>query len=187
MAPRFLAPLLLLAACAAPTESAPPRIVVAPEVAEDAVAALDLWTAATAGAFAPEVTVSDDCTGADWCITAVASMTVDDCPDATVPGLQDRAPPRACNWRDPGTAQKPQGLHQIRINASGVRPEERVSTLAHEAGHRLGLAHLVGTGDLMDPDRPKASRLAPCVSALDTEGAGMPGPGACAPPSAVTN
>lgn len=180
MAPRFLLPLLLLAACSASSEPAPVRIVVAPAVAEDAVAALQLWTDATAGAFAPEVTVSDDCTGADWCITQVDAMSAADCPDATVPNLADRQAPRACNWR---TA----GVDYIRINASGVRPEERVGTLAHEAGHRLGLAHQVGTGDLMDPDRPHEARVAPCVSALDADGAGMPGPGACAPPSAVTN
>jgi len=166
-------PLLLLAACAAPTHESPAHLTVSPEVAEDAVAALALWTAATDGAFAPEVTVSDDCTGADWCITSVDSMTAADCPDPTVPGGTDRrVAPRACNWRE-------QGMNFIRLNASGTRPEERTGTLAHEVGHRLGLAHLPGTGDLMDPDRPHEARVAPCVSAEDVTAAGFSGPGTC--------
>lgn len=168
---RFLS-LLLLAACAA-SEPAPVRIVVAPDVAQDAIAALDLWTAATGGQFAPEVVVSDDCAGADWCITQVDAMTTGDCPDATVANLADRKAPRACNWRDDS------GLNHIVLNAGGTRPEERVGSFAHEAGHRLGLAHQPGTGDLMDPDRSHQARLAPCISAEDVSGAGFSGPGTC--------
>lgn len=165
-------PLLLLAACST-RAAASARVVVSPEVAADAVQALGLWTEATGGEFAPEVAVSDSCADADWCITQVDRMTTSDCPDSTVPNLADRAAPRACNWREPG------GLNWIVLNSSGTRPEERVGTIAHEAGHRLGLAHLPGTGDLMDPDRPAAVRAAPCVSADDVAEAGFSGPGTC--------
>lgn len=141
-------------------------------MAQDAVAALDLWTAATAGEFAPEVTVSEDCTGADWCITAVDAISVADCPDPTVPNNAARSGARACSWRTDA------GVSHI-VLALTTAPEERVSSLAHEAGHRLGLAHLVGTGDLMDPDRPHEARRAPCVSTEDVAGAGFAGPGTC--------
>lgn len=150
------------------------RVVVAPDVAADAVAALELWTAATDGEFNSEVTVSGDCTGAELCVTQVDSMEYIEClGEAGAGAAIGRKPIRACSWRDPD------GLHRIVLNAGGTLPEERVSTFAHEVGHRLGLPHMPGTGDLMDPARTRQSRVAPCVSAEDVAAAAFRGPGAC--------
>ncbi len=60
-----------------------------------------------------------------------------------------------------------------------VPQEQLVSVIAHELGHSLGLEHAPGTGELMDPDRPHAVRLLPCVSAADVAAAGLVGSGAC--------
>jgi hypothetical protein len=174
--------LALLAACAAPTDTAPMRLLVAPELADDTLAAVALWSDATAGAYAPEVVITADCPLAadglpsvhgDFCVMAADAITEAECPEPDAAG-QDRAAPRACTQRRIGGWSS-----RTTISRSGTLPAERVSTIAHELGHTLGLAHLLGTGDLMDIDRAPAARRAPCVSERDTELAGMPGPGAC--------
>lgn len=58
-----------------------------------------------------------------------------------------------------------------------VSPAKRVSTIAHELGHSLGLPDMPGTGSLMDPDRTGRER--PCIDAETVAAAGFDGPGAC--------
>lgn len=58
-------------------------------------------------------------------------------------------------------------------------PAQRAASIAHEIGHSLGLEHAAG-GELMDPDRPTAARLNPCVTIEIAAAAGYAGPGACA-------
>jgi hypothetical protein len=57
--------------------------------------------------------------------------------------------------------------HEIRLSES-MYLDQKISTLAHELGHSLGLAH--GTGvTLMNPGRGRDARHSPCVdqAALD--------------------
>lgn len=167
---RLLLPLLLLAACAAPAKG-PARLVVAPELAEPTLAAVDLWQRATDGAYSPEVVISDECGGTSaWCITAVDDLG-DSCPDATVPDPSRQHSPRACTRYSTRRT----------LVARTMDPAEHVSTIAHELGHQLGLVHVADpVDDLMSIDRSRAVRLAPCVSADDAESAGFVGaPGAC--------
>lgn len=194
---RWLA-LLLLAACAAEpggavpaegavvplqaepvpvqAEPAPAQLriaIIGDELASDAVEAIDLWSRATRGAFAPVVTVSDTCAGSNWCIYGVDQIPDEECADPTTNNIRRVAGgPRACSWGE-------QGQFQIELSRSTLAPEERVSAIAHEAGHGFWLVHKPGTGDLMDPDRPAAVRAAPCVSAEDVAEAGFVGPGTC--------
>lgn len=164
-------PLLLLAACSA-AEPAPVRVTAAPEaavnasasparetfavepeLAEPALAALELWTEASGGEYAPELIVG----------------TV---PGATRIELVDFGTDdvHAGGW------SRSSDTIQISLR---VTPEKLVSTIAHEIGHREGLVHEVGTGGLMDPDRPATARLHPCVSAKDVASLGFSGPGSC--------
>lgn len=187
---RWLPP-LLLAACSAsaeptataqggaelqpqtdPSPTALRIAIVGPELAPNALEAIDLWSRATDGEFSPVVMVSDTCTGSDWCIYMVEEIRDEDCFDPTTNNVRRVTGPRACSWSD-------HGLFQIELSRSALAPEESVSTIAHEMGHGFWLTHKPGTGDLMDPDRPEAVRMAPCVSAADVAEAGFAGPGAC--------
>jgi hypothetical protein len=162
---------LALAACAAPapvTEEPDaaaeparltPRMVIAPELALQGVAAVELWSSATLDAFAPQLTIGS-CGSAD---EDLCLQIVDEPPIGC--GAQVRGAvacyrgPTVDVWR-------------------GVPDEWRVSVVAHELGHSLGLGH--GPAGLMSPDR---DRTHPCIehddlTALD-DATGIAGTTAC--------
>lgn len=124
-----------------------------PEIAEPALAAIELWTEASGGAYAPEIIVG---TAPGATRIEFADFGGDDV--------------HAGGWS--------RSADTIQISLLVTR-EKLVSTIAHEIGHREGLEHEVGTGGLMDPDRPTPARLHPCVSAQDVSRLGFSGPGAC--------
>jgi matrixin len=162
---------VMLAACASPSieqakqEAAPvtdmrahPVIAVDAAIATEALEAVELWTAATGGAYAPEVIIGD---ASDATLTLRLVPAVVDCTERT----------------DPWGCYRPK-LHALEISAK-VPADLRVSTLAHEIGHSLGLAHTTEPTDLMNPDRSAFRRGCPCVLTDNVEAAGFEGPGAC--------
>lgn len=162
---RALLATLFLTACSAaqPEElllSAPEparlQVAIAPEAAEPAEAALELWREASGGAFAPEVSIGVSLT-ADLQVVAVDARPA--C---------DGGANWGCSWGS-----------YIQLWA-GIPADQAVSTAAHEVGHFLGLEHQPGSGGLMDPKRSSERRRWPCVSADDAAAAGFQGPGACA-------
>lgn len=153
--------LFLLAACAGETESAPVAdtashvFVVDAELADVASQAVELWTDASGGEFAP-VLVTGEAQGIQIrLVDAVA-----DCGAVDLYGC----------WK-PGS--------QVIEISRALAPELRASTLAHEIGHHLGLTHITDSDDLMNPHRSNFRRLAPCVLPTNLEAAGFTGPGAC--------
>lgn len=136
-----------------------PRLVLAPELAMQGVAAVELWSAATLDAFVPDLSIGE-CgrSQEDLCI-----RVVDDKPIGC--GAQVRGAV-AC-------------FRGATIDVwKGVPDDWTVSVLAHEIGHSLGLGH-VGDG-LMSPDR---DRTRPCIESDDIlaldDAVGVPGAPAC--------
>jgi hypothetical protein len=152
---------LLLAACATENEAPPVAdtashvFVVDADLADAASQAVELWTSASGGEFAP-VLVTGEATGIQ--IRLVDAVT--DCGAGEFFGC----------WKAHGQV--------IEVSRS-LAPELRASTIAHEIGHHLGLEHVELSGALMDPHRSRFHRLAPCVSREDVEAAGFEGIGAC--------
>lgn len=140
------------------TQALAPRmvIVVDAELADVASQAVELWSEATDGAYAPELRITTDAVPGALQIRLVP---VSDC--------GGRIDSWGC-WRE----------HARIIEVAAAAPlEGRVSSIAHELGHSLGLTHEC-TG-LMNQERPEEERLAPCVSAANVVAAGFDGPGAC--------
>lgn len=169
--PAEVAPPLPSAPAETPLPSAPAetphtiRFAATPEIAEDVLSAVDLWRTASAGGYAPEVIVSEDCSAEmDRCISLVPEIT--DCPDAPEDKLI-----LGCTY-----------FHETRriAVARAAAPDTRVAVLAHELGHTLSLPHTMDPiEDLMSSGRSHETRVHPCVSAQDVALAGFAGPGAC--------
>jgi hypothetical protein len=120
-----------------------PRLVLVPELAMQGVAAVELWSAATLDAFAPDLTIGQcDSADEDICVRIVDEQPI-------------------------GCAGQVRGAVACYRGATvdvwkGVPDEWRVSVVAHELGHSLGLGH--GPAGLMSPDR---DRTRPCIEAED--------------------
>lgn len=158
--------LLVVVGCSAPQ----PRVVVHPSLAESAVAALDLWTAATEGEFSPEVVISEDCSDSTWCIVGVESL----------PACGDSSEALACTTHRDWLVSDLAGLGGgglLRLNTRATPREFWVSSLAHEIGHLLGVEHR--ESGLMNGKRGEAERVSPCVDADTVAAAGLSGAGAC--------
>jgi len=143
---RWIALALFAIGCAPDGYTLTPTYGLDPTIADLAVQAIDMWETATGGAFAPDVHVG--CDGSeDYCIKGVrAPMT--QCAE-----LHADTPLRGCTIRQ---------RHEIRISLS-MRGDERLSTIEHEIGHSLGLAHAeVG---LMSTTRTHEGRVAACIDA----------------------
>jgi hypothetical protein len=126
-----------------------------PELAEAALAAIDLWTEASGGAYAPRLVVGD-APGATR-IVLVSGMIAD------------------CGGEESSACMR----HSERLIelSTSVPADMRASAIAHEIGHNLGLEHTAE--GLMDPSRSNYRRRSPCVLAADVQAAGLDGPGAC--------
>lgn len=167
----FLA--LALVACSEPAATTPddvdeaaalsperltPRLVLAPDLAMQGVAAVELWSAATRDAFVPDLSIGE-CRGSeDLCIRIVDE------------------PPTGCGAQVRGAVACFRGST---IDVwQGVRDDWTVSVLAHELGHSLGLGHV--REGLMSPDR---DRTRPCIESDDIDALddamGVPGSPAC--------
>lgn len=151
----------------AATPAAPPRLRFAATlaVAEDVLAAVNLWHDASGGAYGAEVVVSEDCSAEmDWCFALVPAIT--DCP------LQPQGKVvYGCTYS-----------HETKriVVSDAAEADIRVSVLAHELGHTQGLVHTADPlEDLMNPGRSHASRVHPCITAEDAALAGFDGPGSC--------
>jgi hypothetical protein len=118
-------------------------------LADDAIAAVDLWSDATAGQYAPELVVGD-APGARFRIELV---------DVTTGACEEQALPGHGIW---GCFDGDARVIQISRDAPA---DMRVSIIAHELGHSLGLAHRAE--GLMNSWRSPAEFLHPCVD-LDT-------------------
>jgi hypothetical protein len=136
-----------------------PRLVLAPELAMQGVAAVELWSAATRDAFVPDLSIGE-CgrSDEDLCIRIVEE------------------PPIGCGAQVRGAVACFRGAT---IDVwQGVRDDWTVSVLAHELGHSLGLGHV--REGLMSPDR---DRTKPCIESDDIvaldDAMGVPGSPAC--------
>jgi hypothetical protein len=165
--PVELAPMPVAPAEAAPAEAPAPRLRFAatPEVAEDVIAAVELWRDATGGAYDPEVVVSEDCSAEmNRCFALVPTIT--DCP-LTPEGKVVYG----CTY--------PHETRRI-VVSEAAEIDTRASVLAHELGHTMRLVHTADPiDDLMSPGRSHAARVHPCVTAENAALAGFDGPGAC--------
>lgn len=140
------------------TQALTPRAVITvdADLADVASQAVQLWTDATGGAFAPELRITTDAVPGALQIRLVP---VSDC--------GGRIDSWGC-WRE----------HARVIEVAVAAPVDvRVSSIAHEIGHTLGLVH--EDAGLMWNERSTEERLHPCVSAENVQDAGFDGPGAC--------
>lgn len=113
-------------------------------IADLAMSAIVMWQDASGGRYEPEVHIGCDGTET-FCIFEVPGM-LGECL-----GPDDTGVFNGCCDAD---------AHQIRLSES-MYIDQKISTLAHELGHSLGLQH--SEAGLMAVERAQAERHSPCI------------------------
>lgn len=145
--PRALLLVLLVCfGCATAEDSAGPDlhpvIGIDPDVADLALSAIALWQGATGGQYAPAVHLG--CLESDTICLRETDGMVDQCGET-------------------GSFRGCYGRGEMQVSEA-MAYDQKISTVAHELGHALGLEH--GAAGLMNPHRPVAERHTACVDAV---------------------
>jgi hypothetical protein len=121
-----------------------PTLGIDENIADLVLSAVVMWQGATGGLYAPEIHLGCDGTEA-FCIREVPGMLTE------CLGPDDAGAFNGCC---------DSAHHEIRLSEA-MYLDQKISTLAHELGHSLGLKH--GQDGLMAVERVNAERHSPCI------------------------